>query len=81
MTTTNQINEKGFSKDYGRLCELIKTQAVIVVVDDHNKRFATNCGMAGKCFRIDGFCATLFKKTFIQECHRLNLSYVIPKED
>jgi len=84
MTT---INESGFSKDYALLCELIKTQEIIVVIDDYvlncvQYRTVTVAFSGHFKFNIHRyFNATDNKKLFIKECQRLNLSFVVPKED
>jgi len=90
MTTTNQINENGFSRDYLKLCELIKTQAMICVADlnddDGISRDVTLVSLMELFeqkpnYYIHRLVHAFSKRSFIKECQRLNLSFVVPKED
>jgi hypothetical protein len=88
--TTNKINETGLSKDYNLLCELIKTQAVICVV---NYDFNGN-GMIIRdpaiCHMLDGSLkyqvygrgiTFIYEKDgdgFVKACQRLNLAFYDP---
>ena len=80
-----QLNETGLSKDYNLLCELIKTQAVICVVDTKCSWIRHVCIAFIKSERYEIVYAGNVSKayedneeSFIQECQRLNLAFYDP---